>query len=360
MASTDEQTVAELRELMHLQGALPVPADEQPDPMAVERVLWRVRSEDRRRRAKRTALLASAAAVVTAVTLTLSVVLGSSPVMALPSPLEYSIAAPQDAAEAPSAQATLLEVAELAAAMPLADDGDVHFVARSGWLLSTRTADGVIEAADLIPTVTKLWIGPDGSGRMDQARGTPLDEDGRLDSTTLPGPAELLSSDHIPAGTFDPHLPETLPRDPEALREVLLARVGATEADHSHWAWLLADEITQLHGAYVIPSDLTAAMWQALATTPTVLDLGTTTTRDGQHAHGIAALWDTPEAGLTELLLLHAATDTGQFIGTEHITLMDTAAGISEPTLTGFEVWLRQGKVQDIGTALAPRLGGSR
>lgn len=347
MSSTDEQAIAELRELMRQQGVLPLPAEELPDPSAVEQLLWRIRSEDRRRRTKRGAILASAATAVTAVALTLSTTLGSSPAIALPSPLEYSIASPQNAATAPPARDTLLEIAKLAAAVPLVEDGDVHFVARTGWLLSIHGDAGIVES-DLVPTVTQFWLAPDGSARMDQARGPALDLDGQLTSTTLPEPDTLLSSDLIPPGTLDPHLTDTLSREPNTLRDALLTRRGAADTPPTQWAWLLAEEIADLHGIYAVPGDLAAAMWQVLAASPSVHDLGHTTTRDGHPAHGIAVRWDCRETTDAQILVLHASTDTGQLLGTEHITLTDTALGIAEPTLTGFEVWLRQGRTHAI------------
>ena len=195
-----------------------------------------------------------------------------------------------------------------------------------------------------------MWTRPDGSARIDQARGPALDIDGQLVSTTLPEPEALLSTDLLPAGTFDAALPETLPREPEALLDILLTRVGVSiDSTPRQWGWFLADEIASLHGSFDIPRDLAAVMWEALAAAPGVHDLGETTARDGQPAHGFAVRWEPPGSTSSEVLVLHASTTTGQLVGTERITLFDVALGISEPTLTEFEVWLRQGRVQELG-----------
>ncbi|QAY63223.1 hypothetical protein ET495_08180 [Xylanimonas allomyrinae] len=53
MASDDEQVVAELRALLREQGVLPLPAEHLPDPDDVERMLWRIRAADRRRKVTR-------------------------------------------------------------------------------------------------------------------------------------------------------------------------------------------------------------------------------------------------------------------------------------------------------------------
>lgn len=349
MASDDERVVDELRALLHEQGVLPLPAEHLPDPGDVERMLWRIRAADRRRTVTRTAWLASAAAVVTAVTFAMTMVFGSAPAMAFPAPLEYTIATPQDAADAPAAHQELREAALAARNYPLSGTGDVHYVARSGWLMSVHAGDDV--EADLIPTVTQMWLGPDGSARMDQSRGAPLDLDGLLKSTDTPAPGVLESTDTAEAGTFDPRLPDTLPPDPQALRAALLDRSALpATASAQERAWTLASEIADLHGLYVIPSDLAAAMWDVLADEPAVRHLGLTTARDGQPAHGFAITWDRPDTGSHQVFVLHVSTTTGQLIGTETITVTDPTLGITEPTVTGFEVWLSAGMVDTIGT----------
>ncbi|WP_165350347.1 hypothetical protein [Xylanimonas protaetiae] len=348
MASNDERLVAELRALLHEQGVLPLPEDHLPDQGDVEQMLWQIRAADRRRTARRNAWLASAAAVVTAVALATTMVFAPAPAVAFPALLEYTTAAPQNAADAPVASAELREAALAARDHPVSGTGDVQYVARSGWLMSVHAGDDV--DADLIPTVTQMWLGPDGAARMDQSRGAALDLDGRLKSTATPKPDVLRSTDTAPAGAFDPSLPDMLPRDPQALRAALLERwaLPAT-AGADEQAWTLAAEIADLHGRFVMPADLAAAMWDVLAGEPTVRHLGHTTARDGQPADGFAIDWDRPDTGIHQVFVLHVSTITGQLIGTETITVTDPALDITEPTVTGFEVWLRTGMVETIG-----------
>lgn len=348
MASNDELVVAELRALVCEQGVLPLPAEHLPDPDDVERMLWRIRAADRRRTVRRGAWLATAAAMVTAVTLAMTMALGSAPAMAFPAPLEYTIATPEDAAGAPAADEALRDAAAAARNLPLSDTGDVHYVARSGWLMSVHAGDNI--EADLIPTVTQTWLGPDGSARMDQSRGAPLDLDGLLKSTDTPAPGVQESTDTAEAGTFDPHLPARLPRDPQALRAALLDRSHLpSTASAQERALTLALEIAALHGLYFIPPDLAASVWDVLASEPAVRFLGLTTARDGRPAHGFAVAQKWPDTGLHQVFVLHISTTTGQLIGTETITVNDPQLEINEPTVTGFEVWLRTGMVETMG-----------
>ncbi|ACZ29848.1 hypothetical protein Xcel_0811 [Xylanimonas cellulosilytica DSM 15894] len=316
-------------------------------------MLWRIRAADRRRTVARGAWLASAAAVVTAVTLAVTVVFGSAPAVAFPAPLEYTISTPQGAADAPAAYEELRAAALAARNHPLSVTGDVHYVARSGWLVSVHAGDDV--EADLIPTVTQVWLGPDGSARMDQSRGAALDLDGLLKSTDPAAPGVLESTDTAGAGTFDPHLPGTLPRDRQTLRAALLDRSALpATASVEERSWALAAQIADLHGLYVIPPDLAAAMWEVLADEPAVRHLGLTTARDGRPVHGFAVAWDRPDTGTHQVFVLHVSTTTGQLIGTETVTVADPALDITEPTVTGFEVWLRTGMVETIGAPAIP------
>lgn len=352
----DDQVVDELRALMHQQGALPLPEGSMPATDDVERVLWRIRAQDRRERVRSGAWATAAAAVLAAVVVVASTFLGSAPATAFPVPLEYSLVPVGDAASGPAASDALRAAARAVRRQEISAAGDVHHVVRSGWLLTVDTGGQRpdLDDLDLVPALTETWLAPDGSLRMDQSRWAPLDPDGRLRAPAEATSEPQRSTDLSPAGTFDPRLPDTLPRDPDQLRAALLDPWQLPAATASaEVARFLIDEIAMLHGLYVIPPDLTAAMWELLARTPEVRHLGMTATRDGHPAQGFAVTWEQPDRGAIETLVLHVSSTTGRFLGTETIVLNDPALGITTPTLTGFEVHLHADFVAEIGQRYA-------
>jgi hypothetical protein len=216
----------------------------------------------------------------------------------------------------------------------------------TGWLFS-GSPDA--RAAELITTRTDFWIRTDGSARVDQDRGPALDLKGQLKGAENLAPGGGLSTDEIPAGTYDPQLPATLPRAPNDLRAALLQQVNGVQcASATEQTWCLTYEVQQLYSRYVMPADLAAAIWQVLANEPNIRDLGTTTDRLGRPADAIA-IPSPPSLPPSQVLVFLTSPTTGRLIGTETVTLHSTALNITKPTVTGFQTWLDDGYVAAAG-----------
>ncbi|RYV52993.1 CU044_5270 family protein [Pengzhenrongella frigida] len=358
------QEVAALRELMTAHHLVPsVPARYAATPQDTERLLARilVAAEAEEigavpvplpvRRRPRAWQLGAAAAAAVAIVVGYQAAVVPQATAGAPVALTYSAGDPAAVASgrAPSARSALTDLASTARAQPAQDrPGSVQYVASAGWYLEVDGAEVSVTA--LFPTITQLWIAPDGSARQTQRRGAPLDVDGHLSTTAIESAAGLLSTDELPAASLDATLTDRLPRDPAALQtELLQQAAGLPCAQDDSWrAMCLVGSVLSVLEQHAAPDDLTAAMWTVLADEPGVRYLGSTTDRAGRPGVAVAIPPATGDPDATVRVLI-VSPSTGELLGTENVTLRSEALRIDTPTVTEFTTMTTSSWVRAVG-----------
>lgn len=278
------------------------------------------------------ALAASVAAVGV---VTATVVLPASPAIASPPQLRYSVAAPEDVETAPPAQAVLTDLAATAARVDIPGTGTVQYIALRAWNTSSNDDVG---RATIRPIEQEAWMAADDSGVVIQRAGPELLPNGELDPDPVTTADDVVRDAFVP-GDF-PDVTASLPRDPDELREALVATMpeSCLVARELEAACLVA-EVGVYSTGYLIPSDLAAATWQMLAADPHVHTLGTAIDRAGREVTAVAAPPRTIGFGTSiDVLLIDPAT--GRLVGTEDVTLETTYLDIDGPTVTSFTTLL--------------------
>lgn len=275
-----------------------------------------------------------------------AVATGSPPMLAYPlDPDELAHGAGEPARD------TLLTLAAVADAQTdPAPRGQVQHTLSQSWVVSTSaqwdgTADSTVD-----PTVVESWLGPDGSLVSAEWRGTHLDAEGRLGAVdTSPAQAAV---DRLRAGSVDPDLVADLSLDPDTLRAQLLAPLAATgcgpDAPAEAGAWCLYRAVTDLSARYVLPSDLEAAVWEALAEEPGVTVAGEVVDRTGRRAVAISVPGAPTDLDPTVRVLL-VDRETGRLSGLEEVVLSSQVLGFSEPTVTQFRYVVTSDLVGEVG-----------
>lgn len=285
----------------------------------------------------------AAAAALAVVALVLAIpLLRSEPTQAATAPrlLTYSLADPTSLAAAAPAANALAGAADVATKQPTEQAaGDVQYVASYGWSLSIEY-DGTTTASSIYPTFTRSWLSADGSATVTQSRGASL---GDGDHAVITGEAAGLGgTDKAPVGTFDAGLIADLAqRDDQGLEEALVALASPAPCDQdARWhAECLVVAVEQLYERYVVPPDMAARLWRALADEPDLRDLGTTTDRLGRPASAVALASDPADTVRSTVTVLLISPDTGELTGTETVTLVDTVIDVDQPTVTTFTTW---------------------
>lgn len=296
----------------------------------------------------------AAAAVAVAAGIGLSDLRAPAPAVATGSPpmLAYPLD-PDDLAHGAGepARETLLELAAVAdAQVDPAPRGQVQHTLSQSWLLSTNaqgdgTADSTVD-----PTVVESWLGPDGSLVSAEWRGTHLGADGRLGAVdTSPSEAAV---DRLRAGTLDPDRVTDLSLDPDTLRAQLRAPLAATgcgpDAPEDAGAWCLYRAVTDLSARYVLPSDVEAAFWEALADEPGVTLAGEVVDRTGRRAVAVSVPGAPTDLDPTVRVLL-VDRGTGRLSGLEEVVLSSQVLGFTEPTVTQFRYVVTSDLVGEVG-----------
>lgn len=288
--------------------------------------------------------LVAAAAAAAAVAVVAQGLGPTTPALAAPPHLTYSLAEPQDAALAPSARAALADLAETAGETPAAGDGEVMLVSSFGWH-EWRSA----ESTAIAPTSLKSWIAPDGSGLTEQRNGPFLRADGTIDPDPAWERQEASGDTFAPGEGASASYPGTLPLEPDALRDALLEPWGtAPSPDPSSRAALLIDEVSSLATSYVLDEDTAAALWDMLAQEEALVTLGEARDRIGRSVVAIAAPPLDLGAGPSVTVVL-ADPSTGRLVGTEIVTLASEAFDVTEPTVTGFTTIVESRFVEAVG-----------
>ncbi|MGO1318224.1 MAG: CU044_5270 family protein [Cellulomonadaceae bacterium] len=299
-------------------------------------------------RRRRWPLVAAAAAAVTVVAVITQALGPATPALASPPHLAYSLAAPQDAAQAPSARDVLSEVAETAGETPPTGDGDVMFTSSYGWY---EWRNEGTNTAVIAPISFGYWIAPDGSGLTEQRTGPLLRADGTIDPDPGREYEETSGDTFAPGEGASARYPDTLPLEPDELRDALLDPWGADlSPDPSLRAALLIDEIRSLSTTYVLDEDTAAALWHMLAQEEAVVTLGEARDRIGRTVVAVAAPPLDLGAGPSVTVLL-IDPSTGRLVGDEIVTLSSEALDVTEPTVTGFTTIVEARFVTTIGQA---------
>lgn len=283
-----------------------------------------------------------------------AVAVGSPPMLAFP----IDPAALARGEGVPARQALL----DLAATAAEQDDpepaGDVQHTLSQSWLLTTTARWDEDPSSTVDPTVVEAWLEPDGSVVATEWRGEHLGADGRLAAVdTAPSDASV---DRLRAGTFDPERVADLSRDPDVLRTQLRATLAdagcGPDADPAVGAWCLYRAVADLSDWYVLPSDLEAAVWTALADEPGVTVAGEVVDRTGRRSMAVAVPPGPADADPTVRVLLVDAS-TGRLSGREEVVLGSELLGFDEPTVTQFRYTVASDRVAEAG---GPPVGEAR
>lgn len=305
------------------------------------------------RRTRRFAILAAASIAASA-----ALVLGilqpwsSSPAAAdTPPVLDYEFANAQNIAYAPGKDATSalrdLAVAATRSAEP-PGRGDVQHVVTDNWFASIGDDEGADDIA-LVPTLNETWLSPDGSFRLIERTGKPLSADGRGVAKEVEG-LQSRADETQPADSIDPTLLSSLPEDPARLRPALLK---ATECDRdpagNPRAWCLIGKVEEYNSTYVVPTRVTAALWDLIAEQGATRLLGEVKDRAGRPGIGISLI---PAQRDEYRRVLIADPRTGRLLGVEEIlikTLPDL--DVKAPAITSFTAYLTAEHVSQAGPA---------
>jgi len=346
----DEEPRA-LREWMNDHGLVPPVDHLLHDSDELDRIAAQITSTSRpaasQVRRRPVALAAVAAVLLVGIVVVAQPLVTAQPVTAAGTPrmLTYSIDDLQHLEQTLDAEAALNRAADRADhAEAITGTGEVQYVASYGWLLSDSSTSDIVDSTQgaVYPTTTSQWLMPDGSLDIDQQRAAALNLDGTVHPTAT---ADLaVSGDTAPAGTYDPTLAKTLPRDPTAIAAALTTALSLTGCDTMR-AQCLVTAIVTLSTTYVVPPDLTATLWRALALERDVRSLGATTDRFGTPVQAVALTTLDPDT--IEVLLI--STATGHLTGTETVTLRSDTLHLNTPTVTAFTAIRQTGWVQAAG-----------
>jgi len=233
------------------------------------------------------------------------------------------------------AGAVLTELAEVAATQPVTAGEGAQEVTSYGWYLSSTDTNGVKETV-LSPTRQVVLLRPDGSLRIREERTAALDLEGRVIDGDLP-PGGANSDESFPTGSLDPTRVAGLPRDPAALRDVLLAdgeSLGCGTSDSATAACLLR-AVIESHSFEVVPADVASAFWAVLADQPDLVTMGSTTDRLGRRGTAVAVRIDEGE----RLLVIVISPDDGRLLEWDEILASAPHLGSDGPTVIGFKLF---------------------
>lgn len=331
----------ELRDLLHALGAEPRAFDfTELDRRRGERELARIvgaMPADRsrggwiRRWPARLAVATVAAAVLALVFIVVAP--GTGPEVAsarTPALLSFQYA-PSDSglSSDKSPDTALAALAETAGAQDEASAGAVQYIAKEGWFLSTEDSDSASGGTSALAAVSiRQYFGADGTMRVIEHRGEPLDAAGRVEAVTDDG-GRTISDEAFEGPEEGPDYARELPTDPAALARELVP-AGACDGQQ---AYCLAERLTSLSYTYVLPSGLRAALWRTLLDAPEISYLGTTHDRLDR----AAVAFSLPGADSAYRLILFGDARTGALLGSETVLIRASAElGLDAPAVTEF------------------------
>ncbi len=226
----------------------------------------------------------------------------------------------------------LHDLAVRATAMPEPAELPVQRVELDAWWSSSEWLDDQTQAQSvLVPVRSVAYLLPTGERRAIEYRGEPLDADGRPTSLEVEWDGAPSMSDSItPLNTaMGVDYPESLPATQADLIEALAPADACTQ---TRGGCLLSEVATMFEG-YVVSPRVTARIWEALATEPSITTLGPTVDRLGRNAVALTA------AGLNPLeqVVILVDPESGSYLGSEVILVeVDPTHGFDPPAVLSF------------------------
>lgn len=207
------------------------------------------------------------------------------------------------------AGAVFERLAEIAGRQTPSGSGPVQHVALSAWWSSNGDEDGESVTSVLEPVEVDSYFRSDGTMRLIERRGPPLDDEGRVES---PRRGDTLTDESFENGDPGPGYADRLPVTPDPLRRALTKGYDQTTCHEALGACLMSD-VVGLFAQYVVSPELTSALWRVLATEPSITHLGQVRDRLGRPAEAFT----TPSRdGVSQDLLLISPT-TAAYLGEE-------------------------------------------
>jgi len=236
----------------------------------------------------------------------------------------------------------LLQLSAVASAQPaVAASGAVQRIVTDSWDLTISQGPQGASSTVVVPNVVETKVSPDGSYTQANRRGAALSADGRSTvPTDLALPAQ--STDTAPAGSVDAAYVASLSPDPRLLRDQLDLKGDCTGVPGSPaQSRCEFRAIADLYSFSVIPPQVEAALWAALAQDPNLVDIGQTRDRVGREGVGISL--ELRDSG-PERLILVIDPKTGHLLGREDL-LLDGGRelGITTPAIIGFTAYVSSG-----------------
>jgi len=236
----------------------------------------------------------------------------------------------------------LLQLSAVASAQPAAETaGGVQRVVTDSWDLTIAQARQDASSTVVVPNVVETRVSPDGSYTQANRRGAALSADGRSTvPTDMAVPAQ--STDNAPAGSVDAAYVASLSQDPRLLRDQLDLKADCTGVPGSPaQSRCEVRAISDLYALSVIPPQVEAALWAALAQDPNLVDLGQTRDRVGREGVGISL--ELRDSG-PERLILIIDPKTGHLLGREDLLLGGgRELGITTPAIIAFTAYVSSG-----------------
>jgi len=219
-------------------------------------------------------------------------------------------------------------------------DGPVQHLVFDAWWASTGEEDGDTETQSaVVPLEHEIYLLPDGTYRSIERRGTPLDQQGRIDPEAGWAQGPAVTDESIRDASRPADLADTLPTDPAALSQRFAADDDPTTCADGG---CLLDEALSVLGRYAVTPALTAALWEALADDDSVSYLGTTRDRLGRTAEAFMS----PGLDRHSQRLLFIDPATGAYLGDETVlTSQSEAWSFTPPAVIEFNALVDVGRI---------------
>lgn len=256
-----------------------------------------------------------------------------------PPVLVFSELQPVDvlAGETRPATETLEQVADAADAQDVAVGSGTQEVTSYAWFLNQTD-----EGTTVVPTFVTTELRPDGSVTSHEARGAALTLDGDVLDPLAPPLGGTESFSNLLPATLDPARASSLPRDPEALTAALIDHYGGAsmcEVSDEARAACLGNAVVDLTTTTVVPADLSAALWRALAAQPAMVDLGSTTDRVGRDGVAVAVP-PVPGSAVQQTRVLVIDPDDGHLLEWDWVSDGVPGTAHTGPTLIAFQAYM--------------------